>query len=121
MTLSDKFGIFVGDIPLEFTNQDLKNLFESKWPNDIVDARVVINPENQVSKLYGFVTFSSKPSALDSIEEWHQQYIIGPPYTKEWQDKPIRLGWADRSVLIMIFDKPTLRTRSIGIQKNAFR
>ena len=47
----DKFGVFIGDIPPEFTNDELFKLFSQSFPH-VVDARIVVEPLSQKSKQY---------------------------------------------------------------------
>lgn len=84
----DKFGVFIGDIPPEMTNDELYKLFDKSFTH-VVDARIVVEPLSQKSKQYGFVNFTVKQSAERAIKEWNNTFEI--------EGRPIRLGWADRS------------------------
>ena len=84
----DKFGVFIGDIPPEMTNDELYKLFDKSFTH-VVDARIFVEPLSQKSKQYGFVNFTVKQSAERAIKEWNNTFEI--------EGRPIRLGWADRS------------------------
>ena len=70
------------------TNETLFKMFNHHFSN-CVDARIVVEPQSQKSKQYGFVNFTVKHSAEHAINEWNGR--------KEIDGRPIRLGWADRA------------------------
>lgn len=66
--------LYVGNLPPDFSDQDLKDLFEG-FSEDIVSAKMIIDRETGRSKGFGFVELSSKESALKAIDELNKKVV----------------------------------------------
>ena len=56
--------LFVGNLPLSFTDKELKELFSQTKP---LTAKLVMNERTGRPKEFGFVTFSSREEANKAI------------------------------------------------------
>ncbi|KAJ3397830.1 hypothetical protein HDU92_002502 [Lobulomyces angularis] len=70
----DERNLFIKNIDLSFTDQDLANLFLPFGP--IVSAKIM-RDENSRSKGFGFVSFASQESATAAIQEMQGYRIAG--------------------------------------------
>lgn len=64
--------LFVGQIPREWTEIDIANLFARF--GELAEINILRHPENLASKGCAFVTFVQEASALAAIEELHDKY-----------------------------------------------
>lgn len=55
-----EFSLFIGDLGLEVTDSILFKAFESLYPGQIKQAKVMVNPMTKMSKGFGFVRFNNE-------------------------------------------------------------
>lgn len=60
--------LFVGNLPFEVNNADLKSVFQIVGP--VKSAQVVINRKNGRSKGFGFIEFENPDHAKDAITKF---------------------------------------------------
>ncbi len=71
----DTYKVFVGSLPPELTDEQLRGMFESY--GTITAALVMRDPRTGVSKKYGFVTFENEADANKAITALDQTEIEG--------------------------------------------
>ncbi len=76
--------IFVGNLSWSVRDQDLFNSF-TKY-GKLIEAKVIVDPQNQRSKGFGFVSFDDSNDALTAIAEMNGAMLNG---------RPIRIGEAN--------------------------
>jgi cold-inducible RNA-binding protein len=59
--------LYVGNLPLSYTESDLENLFTSY--TSVISCKLIIDRETGRSKGFGFVEFSSKDEAVKAIAD----------------------------------------------------
>jgi len=69
------FGVFVGDLPPEATEEDLEEYF--KQIGAVKKCKVIRNAETSLSKRYGFVHFSSEELREEAIKKLHGTVFKG--------------------------------------------
>ncbi|MBS0350570.1 MAG: RNA-binding protein [Proteobacteria bacterium] len=69
---ADNKQVYVGNLPYQVTEQDLKNLF-SKYGN-IEQVKIVRNFSSGRSKGFGFVTYYTKSEAKNALVAHGQKY-----------------------------------------------
>ncbi|XP_074578753.1 uncharacterized protein LOC141835223 [Curcuma longa] len=74
MTLDDEKSVYVGGLPYECTQEDLRRAFDLYGA--IVDVKI-INDRQVGGKCYGFVTFRNPRSAVDAIVDMNGRKIGG--------------------------------------------
>ncbi|CAL9195303.1 unnamed protein product [Musa hybrid cultivar] len=74
MTLDDDKSIYVGGLPYDCTQEDLRRAFDLYGA--IVDVKI-INDRQVGGKCYGFVTFRNPRSAVDAIMDMNGRKIGG--------------------------------------------
>ncbi|THU52355.1 hypothetical protein C4D60_Mb10t03140 [Musa balbisiana] len=74
MTLDDEKSIYVGGLPYDCTQEDLRRAFDLYGA--IVDVKI-INDRQVGGKCYGFVTFRNPRSAVDAIMDMNGRKIGG--------------------------------------------
>eukprot|EP00301_Raphidiophrys_heterophryoidea_P016322 c25884_g1_i1.p1 GENE.c25884_g1_i1~~c25884_g1_i1.p1 ORF type:complete len:336 (+),score=69.48 c25884_g1_i1:46-1053(+) len=77
--------IFVGNIPYEATEEELKSVFEEVGP--VVSFRLVFDRESGKPRGYGFCEFRDSDTAMSAIRN-----LKG----REVHNRPLRLGWPSR-------------------------
>ncbi|MEK6918739.1 MAG: RNA-binding protein [Nanoarchaeota archaeon] len=70
--------VFVGNLPLSYTDKEFKQLFSSLKP---VTASLVMNEKTHRPKEFGFVTFSSKEAADKAISQMNGKEVYGRKIT----------------------------------------
>lgn len=83
--LSNEYSIFIGDLAPEVSDATLFNKFSMKYPNQIKQAKVIVDSSTRKSKGFGFVKFHSPETMNRALKEM-QGYTIG--------SKAIRVGLA---------------------------
>eukprot|EP00494_Astrolonche_serrata_P026647 UN26909 len=73
------FGVFVGDIPTEVNEKDLKELFSKL--GEVVKCKVIRDPQTGISKKYGFVHFPTEELRSRAINEMHNTIFKGQTIT----------------------------------------
>lgn len=66
--------LYVGNLPPNFNDQDLKDLFVD-FAEDIVSAKMIIDRETGRSKGFGFVEFSSKDAGMKAIDDMNKKVV----------------------------------------------
>lgn len=79
------FSMFIGDLAPEVSDTTLFSKFNMKYPNQIKQAKVIVDVVSKKSKGFGFVKFYSAEIMNKALKEM-QGYIIG--------SKAIRVGLA---------------------------
>ena len=74
-----KNQIFVGNLPHQVTQEDLKPYFSPF--GEITQIFVVKDRETQRSRGFGFVTFATENAASQAVEAMHGKPIDGRPLT----------------------------------------
>ncbi|KAL5975227.1 hypothetical protein ACLOJK_031906 [Asimina triloba] len=74
MTIDDDNSIYVGGLPYDSTEEDLKRAFDLYGA---VVAVKIINDREVGGKCYGFVTFTNPRSAIDAINDMNGRTIGG--------------------------------------------
>jgi len=69
--------IFVGNVPLEFTDADLKTMFEPYCT--VSEARIGRDKKTEASEGYGIVVISSKSEARAAVDALRGKQIQGKP------------------------------------------
>ena len=72
----NEFTIYVGELDLSITEEELKDFF-SKYYKSVLGTKIVIDPITKKSKGYGFVRFSDNNESLRAISEMNGVYIRG--------------------------------------------
>ena len=67
--------IYVGNIPYNFKEDDLKKVF-SDYPS-VVSAKLVIDRQTRRSKGYGFVEMGDDSEAALAIEKLNDSLVLG--------------------------------------------
>ena len=67
--------IFVGNLPFDFSNTEMKELFASY--GEVTEATVIMNKMTGRSKGFGFVTFTSDEAAAKAIAEMNEKEVGG--------------------------------------------
>ena len=67
--------IYVGNIPYNFKEDDLKQVF-SEYPS-VVSAKLVIDRQTQRSKGYGFIEMGDDNEAAMAIEKLNDSLVSG--------------------------------------------
>ena len=57
--------LYVGNLPLSYKEEDLKNLFSEY--SSVISCKLIIDRDTNRSKGFGFVEFSSKDEAMKAI------------------------------------------------------
>ncbi|KAI5952367.1 hypothetical protein KGF54_003233 [Candida jiufengensis] len=97
-SIGGEFSIFVGDLSQEVNEHMLFTKFNLKYPNQVKQVKVIIDPNTNVGKGFGFVKFLNGEIMQKALKEM-QGVMVG--------SKPIRVGVAAGS------ENP--QTSSIGI------
>lgn len=71
----DVYKVFVGSLPPELTDEQLKEMFISY--GEITESIVMRDPRTGISKKYGFVTFKNQTDAEKAISELDQTEVEG--------------------------------------------
>ncbi|WOL09013.1 glycine-rich RNA-binding protein RZ1B-like [Canna indica] len=74
MTVDDEKSVYVGGLPYDCTQEDLRRAFDLYGA--IVDVKI-INDRQVGGKCYGFVTFRNPRSAVDAIMDMNGRQKIG--------------------------------------------
>lgn len=72
----NEFTIYVGELNLEVTEDELKDFFHQFYPS-VLGAKIIIDPINKNSKGYGFVRFSEKEESQRAILEMNGKEMFG--------------------------------------------
>lgn len=90
----DKTRLFVRNIPYSTTDQELQDFFERHGP--VTEARIIVD-DNNTSKGYGFVRFSTAAAATTAVQS-----------TEDFQGRILKLSWAR--------PKPTSSSTGSGLE-----
>lgn len=71
--------LFVGNLPYKVTDTDLRNLFSQA--GEVVEALVIMNKDQGISKGFGFVTMADEAGKNAAIEMWNGKEIEGRALT----------------------------------------
>ncbi|KAF8097850.1 hypothetical protein N665_0280s0049 [Sinapis alba] len=74
MTMDDNNSVYVGGLPYDITDEDLRRVFS---PYGAVLNVKIVNDQSVRGKCYGFVTFSNRRSADDAIQGMDGKSIGG--------------------------------------------
>lgn len=83
----DQTSLFVGDLAPDLTEAILYNAFQTKYPNQIKQAKIMIDPSTNNSKGFGFIRFTTLQTQQQALKEMNGVNIGG---------RPIRLALASR-------------------------
>lgn len=72
----NEFTVYVGELDLSVTEDDLKKCF-SKFYKSVIGTKIVIDPITKASKGYGFVRFSDPFESQRAINEMNGSIIRG--------------------------------------------
>ena len=61
--------LYVGNIPLSYTEEDLKSLFEGF---NVKSIKLILDRETKRSRGFAFVEFHSKKEGFDAIKKLHE-------------------------------------------------
>ena len=67
--------IYVGNMPYDATDQDLKELFQAH--GEVLSARVIVDRMSGRSKGFGFVEMPNQEQALQAIEKTNGADFMG--------------------------------------------
>lgn len=71
--------LFVGNLPYQTTEADLKDLFSKA--GEVSDSAVIMDRDRGISKGFGFVTFANDAEADAAIEMWNGKELDGRALT----------------------------------------
>jgi len=66
---SDKFPMYLGNLPFDYTSDSLKELMNSKGIKGVVSTRIVLDKKDGKSRGFGYVDFKSKDDVNNAILE----------------------------------------------------
>ncbi|ODV80151.1 RNA-binding domain-containing protein, partial [Suhomyces tanzawaensis NRRL Y-17324] len=84
-SIKNENSIFVGDLGAEVTESVLSQKFSEKYPSQIRQVKIMVDPSSKVSKGFGFVRFYSSEAQKRALTEMNG-VTIG--------SRPIRVGLA---------------------------
>ncbi|MEI8279366.1 MAG: RNA-binding protein [Bacteroidota bacterium] len=68
-------NLFIGNLSLDSTTEDLRNIFSEF--GEIVVVRVVMDKDTGISRGFGFVEYADKFTAFDAIDAIDGTYLHG--------------------------------------------
>ena len=74
--INNKFGIYVGNIPKDINNEELKNYFQKDFPS-VFSCKIIFNNINKISKGFGFVYFSNYLDYQNVLNNKEKKYFKG--------------------------------------------
>ena len=77
-TGSDLYSVFVGDLSQEVTDYILLTTFQQRYAS-VKGAKVIMDPNTNQSKGFGFVKFSEESDMIGAMDEMNGQYVGSRP------------------------------------------
>lgn len=84
---NDQLSVFVGDLPLDLNESVLYEAFNSKFPNQVKQVKIMLDIATKTSKGFGFIKFATLPAQQRAIKEMNGFIVKG---------RPIKVGPASR-------------------------
>jgi RNA recognition motif-containing protein len=72
------FKVYVGNLDLSCTQDDLLEHFKAKCPG-VLNAKIISDPKTKMPKGYGFVEFDKKSETDYAIQQMEGSYLRGKP------------------------------------------
>eukprot|EP01032_Pedospumella_encystans_P025922 gene25922-29282_t len=82
---SMQYTLFVGDLSIFCTEEDLRELFEQY--GELAEVKIIRCEETKKNLSYGFVKFVDTEAAVKANEELNGTLLCG---------RPLRINWASR-------------------------
>ncbi|CAH2355378.1 hypothetical protein CLIB1423_25S00936 [[Candida] railenensis] len=84
---NDQLSVFVGDLPLDLNESVLYEAFNTKFPNQVKQVKIMLDMATKTSKGFGFIKFATLPVQQRAIKEMNGFIVKG---------RPIKVGPASR-------------------------
>ena len=74
--LNNKFAIYVGNIPKDINNEELKLFFKNEYPS-VINSKIIFDSNTKNSKGFGFIYFSNICDFQKALKNKTQKYLKG--------------------------------------------
>ncbi|KAK6202739.1 uncharacterized protein RJT21DRAFT_83085 [Scheffersomyces amazonensis] len=108
LPLRNDYSIFIGDLDPSVTESNLMDVFNNKFPKQVIQVRIMFDPATKTSKGFGFAKFNSQETMEKALEELDGIIVGG---------RAIRVGQAANSSnnVVVSSENKVIETRKVNI------